>query len=181
VSKHFIVVTGLPGSGKSTLARALAPRLGLPVLDKDDILDRLFRSKGIGDAQWRRALSRESDLLLQAEATASEGAILVSHWLLPGMPFGSGTPTDWIPQLAGRLVNLHCECDAEIAAERFARRVRHPGHLDGEKSPAEILASIREIASFDRLDMGARVDVRTPSMPELDAVAAQIRSAFESL
>ena len=135
----FIVVSGLPGSGKSTLARALAPRLGLPVLDKDEILDRLFSSKGIGDARWRRALSRESDLLLQAEATASEGAILVSHWRLPGMPSGSGTPTDWIPKLADRLVNLHCECDAEIAAERFLGRVRHPGHLDSEKSHGEIL------------------------------------------
>ena len=97
------------------------------------------------------------------------------------MPSGSGTPTDWIPQLADRLVNLHCECDAEIAAERFLGRVRHPGHLDSEKSHAEILAGIREIARFGRLDMGARVEVDTSRRPELDAVVTKIRTAFESL
>jgi len=44
-----------------TLARRLAPALNLGLIDKDDILDRLFEAKGIGDAAWRRAVSRESD------------------------------------------------------------------------------------------------------------------------
>ena len=66
-SSRFVVVSGLPGSGKTTLARKLAPALSLPVVDKDQILDRLFESKGVGDAMWRRALSRESDLILERE------------------------------------------------------------------------------------------------------------------
>ena len=32
-----MVVSGIPGSGKTRLARSLAPRLGLPMLDKDYI------------------------------------------------------------------------------------------------------------------------------------------------
>ena len=63
-SKRFVVVSGLPGSGKSTLARRLAAPLELAVIDKDDILEQLFESKGTGDAAWRRALSRESDAIL---------------------------------------------------------------------------------------------------------------------
>ena len=136
MDKYFVVVSGLPGSGKSTLARQLAPALALPLLDKDNILERLFELKGTGDGMWRRALSRESDLLLQTEARASDGAVLVSHWCLPGMPLNSGTPTDWISELSNNVVNVHCVCEAEVAAERYARRKRHPGHLDSEKSHA---------------------------------------------
>jgi hypothetical protein len=46
----------------------------MPLIDKDDILDRLFESKGGGNAAWRRTLSRESDVILQQEATNSAGA-----------------------------------------------------------------------------------------------------------
>jgi predicted kinase len=48
------VISGLPGSGKSTLARCLVPLLDIPVIDKDDFLERLFESQGPGDAPRRR-------------------------------------------------------------------------------------------------------------------------------
>jgi glucokinase len=179
MSKYFVVVSGLPGSGKSTLAQLLAPALALPVLDKDDFLERLFDSKGTGDVAWRRVLSRESDLLLQAEAMASPGAILVSHWRLPGMPPNSGTPAAWIAKLSDRIVNVHCACDAGIAAQRLTRRKRHPGHLDELKSPAEILASLQAIAHLEGLNILPRVDVDTSQTPDLNLVLSQIHSAFE--
>lgn len=53
--KPYVVISGLPGSGKSTLARRLAPLLKLPIIDKDDILERLFKEKGIGDKACRPA------------------------------------------------------------------------------------------------------------------------------
>jgi predicted kinase len=179
MSKYFVVVSGLPGSGKSTLAQLLAPPLALPVLDKDYFLERLYDSKGIGDLAWRRVLSRESDLLLQAEAMASPAAILVSHWRLPGMPSNSGTPTAWISGLSDKVVNVHCECDAKIAADRLTRRKRHPGHLDELKSPAEILASLQAIAHLGGLNIFPRVDVDTSQTPDLNLVLSQVHSAFE--
>lgn len=178
MDEGFVVVSGLPGSGKSTLAQQLSPALGLPLLDKDAILERLFESKGPGDVEWRRSLSRESDLVLQMEAATLRGAVLVSHWHLPGMPSDSGTPTGWISKLSDKVVNVHCECPAEVSAERFVNRKRHPGHLDDERSRVEILASIRGIASFGRLDVGPRIDVDTSQPPDLDVVLCQIRRAL---
>ena len=79
------MVSGLPGSGKSWLALRLAPLLDLAVIDKDEILEDLFASKGVGDSSWRRSLSRQSDLIFRREAEESKGAILVSFWRMPGM------------------------------------------------------------------------------------------------
>jgi thymidylate kinase len=179
MDRWFIVVSGLPGSGKSTLARELASASGLNLLDKDTILERLFDSKGTGDAEWRRALSRESDQILQAEATASKGAILVSHWHLPGMPSTSGTPTNWLLKLSARLFNVHCECETEVAIERFLRRKRHSGHLDNQRSHAEIRESIRDVASLGRLNIGPCVLVDTSQPPNLNLVLDEVRRALE--
>src|SRR5262245_9047649 len=161
MDRRFVVVSGLPGSGKSCLSRRLAPVLGLPVIDKDDILDRLFDAKGVGDAAWRRALSRESDVLFRDEAQRSNGAFLVSFWRLPGMPADSGTLTDWLPELSNRIVNLHCQCPTIIAAARYCHRRRHPGHLDDFISRDEVLTMIERVAHLKPLELGARVQCDT--------------------
>jgi predicted kinase len=178
VHKPFVLISGLPGSGKTTLARRLAPGLHLPLIDKDDILHRLFESKGIGDAGWRRTLSRESDELLQHHAAGSDGAVLVSFWRLPGMPSDSGTPTDWLPTLSNRLVNVHCVCEPEVAARRFLQRRRHPGHLDGQPSYADVLASLRTLSCLAPLDIGHRIDVDTAEEPKVDDLIGEVGRAL---
>ncbi len=158
----FLVVTGLPGSGKSSLAHKLAPLLNLPVIDKDDILERLYDTRGTGDAVWRRALSRESDTLFREQAEQStNGAILVSFWHLPGMPRDSGTPTDWLESLKGTIVNLACECPPALAAQRYQQRRRHPGHLDALKPPEEIKATIESVAACKPLEFNTVIQVDT--------------------
>ena len=173
--KPFVVVSGLPGSGKSTLARRLGPLLNLPIIDKDEILERLFEAKGIGGKAWRRALSRESDEIFQEEALNTEGAILVSFWRLPGMACDSGTPTRWLSGLSNRLLNVHCTCVSEIAAERCLRRKRHPGHRDAEASKEQVVASIRAISHLGPPEIGHRIEVETSQgQPPLDDVVREI-------
>jgi len=178
--RHFVVVSGIPGSGKTTVARQLAPLLHLPLIDKDDILDRLFEARGIGDAAWRRTLSRESDRILQQDAMASDGAILVSFWHSPGMPEDSGTPTGWLMQLSASVVHVHCACDPELAARRFVGRTRHPGHLDASRSPDEIAGSIRALALSPTLQIGTRIDVDTSTTLDATRLASAIASRWSA-
>jgi len=171
-----VLISGLPGSGKTRLAHRLAPLLGLPVIDKDDILEGLFESKGVGDAAWRRALSRESDAIFQSRALASNGAILVSFWHSPGMPADSGTAVEWLHSLAGRIVQIHCRCDPEIAASRFGQRVRHPGHLDLGKSHAGVLTGLQKLSQLPVPVLGSRIDVDTTQDPDLSSLVHEVRS-----
>jgi glucokinase len=179
--KSFVVISGLPGSGKTTLGRRLVAALNLPLIDKDDILDRLFEVKGVGNAAWRRTLSRESDEILQHEAMRSNGSILASFWRLPGMPADSGTPTEWLDAPSHHLVNVHCLCDPEVAAARFLQRRRHPGHLDGDLSAAAVVVRLRELAQLPPPDIGPRIDVDTHQEPNLTDVVRVIRAALEPL
>ena len=152
-----IIVTGLPASGKTTVGRMIARMTALPMLDKDDFLEALYDTRGIGDRAWRQALSRESDALFQAEALRHEGVILVSHWQPRGVT-GTGTATDWLGAF-DRIVEVHCACPPDIAADRFKARRRHPGHLDAERPHADVQQRMKAMATGYPLGLGETVRV----------------------
>ena len=130
----FLVFSGLPGSGKSTVAREVARRTSLPLLDKDDFLDALFDERGVDDAAWRAALSREADARFAQAARQLSAACLVSWWRHRDFPAATGTPIDWLASLPSPLIEVHCRCHALTAARRFLARKRHAGHLDATRT-----------------------------------------------
>jgi len=175
---RFVVVSGLPASGKSTLARAVAPALGLPVLDKDVFLEALLRARGAGDAAWRTALSREADRQFEATARQAKGALLVSWWRHPRAVSTSGTAIEWLKALDGRLVELHCACAPDIAADRFIRRSRHPGHRDSVRSFAELCEEFQVHADLGALGLGTVVAVASDQLVDLPAVIEAVERGF---
>ena len=170
----FVVVSGLPASGKTSLAKALAPLLGLPMVDKDDLLEALFDSHGVVDKATRRQLSLLADSQLQQQVKETTGALVCSWWRHPLSAIDSGTDTRWLAQLPGSLIELHCQCVPEVAVQRFVARRRHPSHLDHGRSSLELLESFRVQARLGPLGVGVLIQDDASQTRDLNALCAKI-------
>jgi len=158
------MVTGLPASGKTTLGCRIAAELSWPYLDKDDFLEAMFDSQGLGDEQWRRRLSIEADEQFEIRALEQSNTVLVSHWRPRGRT-DTGTPVDWVNRHFQNTIEVYCECDPELATRRFVSRTRHPGHLDETKSEEAILSWMHDMAALYPLSC-AKV-IRVPSVSDI--------------
>ncbi|HXD29650.1 MAG TPA: AAA family ATPase [Pyrinomonadaceae bacterium] len=174
----YIIISGIPASGKSTIGRAVAAALGLAMLDKDDLLEAMFNSQGIGDAEWRARLSRAADEVLREKALGSHGAVITSWWRHPSSQVDSGTPVEWLSSLPGIAIELHCVCSPQVAAERFLSRQRHEGHLDHLKTHAEVLTNFQQQATLGPLGVAPLVEVNTERTVEMSALLAEIQFAL---
>lgn len=172
----IVVVSGLPASGKTTVARQIAPLLGLPVVDKDDLLEASFPPVGEVSPLDRVRLSRQADQVLRQRVESVPKAVVASHWRRPELSISSGTPTEWL-RVFPALVEVYCLCDPETAAERFRNRDRHPGHGDWRKSLTEVLDQFRALHRLGPLGLGPVVTVDTGVPVDAAQVALQIQHA----
>ena len=175
VGRFAIVVSGLPASGKSTLGVSIAERLGIPCLDKDDFLERLYDSEGVGNWSHRGLLSRKSDELFRKEAGLLDAVVLVSHWRPRCGPGDTGTPTVWLSQTFDTIVEVHCSCSPENATQRFLARKRHPGHLDGVRSADETTKRFRTFAEGYPLGVGDLIEVDASSCIDVSGVVDDVQ------
>ncbi|MEM7701829.1 MAG: AAA family ATPase [Pseudomonadota bacterium] len=177
----FVIVSGLPASGKTALGRAVAERLAIPFLDKDDFLEKRFAAFSEIDADLRQRLSRESDTELASNAAKLSAGVLVSFWRPRGEAVSYGTPTDWIADLPEPVVELHCRCRPDIARERFAARMRHPGHNDATRLTT-LGQQFEELAGLGPLGGWPCVELETSDLSGFDALvdvaSDRLRNAF---
>ena len=169
-----ILISSLPASGKTTLGRRLAAELSWPYLDKDDFLEALFESQGVGDEKWRRRLSVEADKQFKTAALEQTNTVLVSHWRPRGRT-DTGTPSDWVDRRFHHVVEVFCECDPELAARRFADRTRHAGHLDHSKSRKSILAWLHGLADCYPINFAQAVSVAATNEASIQNALNEIR------
>jgi len=133
--RHVVLVSGAPGAGKTSVATPLAAALGLPLLSKDALKERLYDSLGIvaqDPLEWSRRLSAAAMDLLLAVAAELPCVVLDANF----------RPRDaaqrrCLTAMDARVVEVHCRCPAAEAARRYAERARR-----GERHPAHVLAEL---------------------------------------
>jgi hypothetical protein len=92
----------------------------------------------------------------------------------------------WRPETVDRLVavvsapmvEVYCRVDPAVAADRFLSRVRHRGHGDAERDPADVRsASVAVAGRFPLKTLGPVVEVDAESAIDAAAVAAAVVAA----
>jgi predicted kinase len=162
----FVLVGGWPASGKSTLAVALSAELHLPLLAKDEIKEALVDALGVpADVAASQRLGRAAVLAMLRVAARCPGAVLDSTWFDYTRPLVTALP--------GRPVEVRTALSQELARERYLARAerRHAGHLDRERTAAELWGR-----RVEPLGIGPLVEVDTSGPVDVRALAARIRA-----
>jgi predicted kinase len=167
-SAKRVVMSGYPASGKSTLAAALADRLGFCLISKDAVLMTLYTAFqfGTGDAAASMRTGAAAWAVFWLQARASPRAVLDTN-IQPS----DRRQIDGLRSLGGTLVEVRCECPADLAKARYAARagIGHPAQrhmaLDDER-----------LALYARpIGVGDIITVDTSLPVDLDSVAGQVR------
>ena len=180
----LVIITGLPCTGKTTLSRQLAAELGLPLIAKDDIKERLFDSLGWSDREWSKKLGGATFALLfyfiEIEVSVGRSLITESRFF----------PQFDLPHFQAiqqrhpfRPLVIECVADGKILFDRFVRRSesgeRHPGHVD-HTSYAEVQKVF--YAEQTPFKLGEKyIQVNTNNFDQLDlqALVAAVRAEME--
>lgn len=149
---RVVVLCGLPGSGKSTLAISLCERIGLALIDRDRIRDRLFPDCRFTEAEKQAA---NQAVLEQLRANCAAGA----SSLLDGMTFGRESERRAVRGIAAEhgfeCTLLWLDCPVDVAAQRVADQA-HPAT---DRTPQ----LVRDVAlRFEKPDDALRLDATLP-------------------
>jgi predicted kinase len=167
--RQVVFVSGAPGAGKTTLAVPLAAELGFALVCKDKIKETLHDVLGAGqpDLRWSRMLGAAAMELLWVLAGDAPSVVVEANF----------RPHDEyqrrkLAALAENPIEVHCHCDAELAARRYRDR-------SGARHPAHVLTRLPATAysEYDRpVGIGKLLAVDTTVPVDIASIAAAIRA-----
>ena len=126
-----ILITGHPATGKTTLAHYLAQELGLPLLWRDGLKEKLADTLGWSTEEWSLKLGAATWELLY-HLVESLLRAQVSHIVESNFAPTYATPR-WQELTARyplRIIQVRCEADPILVAQRHQTR-----HERGERHP----------------------------------------------
>lgn len=194
---NLIIVAGMPATGKTTLAKKLAAALGIPMLEKDEIKEEMYKTQGYGGLGDRAAADVVSNAIL---LRCTENILRSGTSLLIVNNFDK----DMIPQVQGLIDGVGCKCmlifldgDPDVLHARYVERdathSRHPVHelwdtyppKPGDEPKTMSRQLFKEV--FEDLGMsefrlnGPRIDLEAtdPSSIDVDALVARVREWME--
>ena len=194
---NLIIIAGMPATGKSTIAKKIAGKLGLPILEKDDIKEELFDTVGYKDLTEKRMLDRAATAVL---LRCTESVLKSGQALIIVNNFESNMREkvqQMIDSCACSSVMVFLDGDPEVLyaryVERDRKRSRHMGHTFIDRYPPlpedDIYRSMTREYFRDRFENsgmaefkldGVRIDVDAtyPNDIDVDELTNQIKNAL---
>jgi len=195
---YCILISGIPASGKSTMARMLGKELGLPVISKDDIKEKLFDDVGFRSREEKVNLGTAAMNIMYYTA---------EQLMQAGLPFILENNFEYasrekllelLEKHGCRVLTVTLTGDYETIYHRYLKRNvspdRHRGHVVNDRYPEEVPRSTDELAAlavsyesflygiekrgFDSFAVGEqiRVDMTDLSSVDTEALLEKIRN-----
>lgn len=172
----LIVVSGPPGSGKSTLAHALAHRLGVPAVIRDEIKQGMVMAAGREPERgWNElniptltAFFNVLEVLVRAGVTVvAEAAFQQRLW----------SPNLSVVASDADIRIIHCNASATVIRDRIVHRAESDPHRRAHNDSellAQIAAGSYSVEHFESVDLDVpalTVDTSDGYRPGLEVIA----------
>ena len=156
---RLVLVGGLPGTGKTALSRSLAERLGALRVSSDEVRDEVVPRDSEGrDRYGAGAIDAVYDEVLHHAGNAlgmGEHVVLDASWLHERHRCAA---RDLAQRTGALLVELRCDCPAEVAEARIARRAQQG--TDASEATVEVRRTLA--ADLDPWQESHRIDTAVP-------------------
>lgn len=172
----IVLVSGAPGAGKTTLAGPLSRELGMPLLSKDVIKERLFAalpqaaSEILDPLTWSRTVGGAAMEVLWALASQPVTVLLEANF----RPHSS-IERECLTALGRPVVEVNCQCPPRLAAKRYT--IRATSVTRDRRTHVVTTLTDEMLAEFDTpMGVGELVTVDTSRPVDVGLVASQVRT-----